>query len=229
MAALAAFRRDPEVRVVADGAYAWVVWGETGAGVRERVLALPGSNVYERREGQWFERGRRLPSFGLPVDRADGLPLASAVIPEPLRSAPEAAPRGMDGVGLELVNDGRPRETSALRCRLGALAGWVEWATTAQLGRIRAAVCGEEVLLTGRSLPAIAGAFRYWGVDVLAPLGFRPEPALGEAALREVLGVAEGDLLVLGGGGFETVPRAVLRPLSRAGVRLARAREGRPV
>jgi hypothetical protein len=88
-----------------------------------------------------------------------------------------------------------------------------------------AARAGGEVLLVGERLPPVPGT-RYWGRDVLAPLGWRPEPALGEAVLREALGLGEDELALLVEGGFEVVPRAALAPLTRGGSR--RAAEGEP-
>jgi hypothetical protein len=101
------------------------------------------------------------------------------------------------------------------------LARWAELAGTAELAALEAARADDEVLIRGRKLPAIAGQ-RYWGDRLLAPLGFRPEPGLPEAALRRALGVAESEIVVLELDGFETIPCAALQPLGRARVRLAR-------
>ena len=69
-------------------------------------------------------------------------------------------------------------------------------------------------------LTPIPGAVRYWGGDVLVPLGHRPEPDLAPETLRAAAGASAEELLVLDGGGAEVVPRAAFAPLTRAGVRL---------
>lgn len=223
---LADLRRETRLRVVAEGARVWVTWEGDGDPIRERILALPGSEVFERRDGLWFRRGCRLPCFGLPVERDEGVSLSRALVPDvlSLTDEPEQRPRPL---ALCLVAEERFRETAAVRCSLRALAAWAETATSAQLGRMRAAYAGDEVLLLGQSPPCFRAGRRYWGVGVLTPLGLRPEPALGEAALREALGIARGDLLVLESDGYEIVPGAALSPVTRAGVRLAREQEAR--
>ncbi len=72
-------------------------------------------------------------------------------------------------------------------------------------------------------LPASLGGSRFWGVDVMIPLGFRADPELSEAALRRLVGAGPDDLVVLDANGYERIPRGSFRPLSRAGIRLASA------
>jgi hypothetical protein len=74
----------------------------------------------------------------------------------------------------------------------------------------------------GIRLPALADGLRYWGDDVLIPLGFRADPQLAERALRAAIGAGPDDVVVLDGEGPELIPRQAFRPLSRAGIRLAR-------
>ena len=64
--------------------------------------------------------------------------LNRAVLPSPAH--PEA-PSGTPAVPvtLTLVRDGHPREASAMQCRLDELGRWVEMATSARLGALRAA------------------------------------------------------------------------------------------
>jgi len=226
LAVLAGLRTEVNIRVFCSDARVWVMWEGDDAGVVQRVLPLPGAQVYERRDGLWFRRGCRLPSFDVPSAPEESIPLSRALVPAPVMPV-EANAQDVRPVQLTLVRDERPRAATALRCSLDVVAAWSERATTAQLGALSAAYAGEEVLITGRRLPSVADGRRYWGSGVLTPLGFRPEPALGETALRSALGVAAADLLILEDGGFEAVPYDALRPLSRAGVRLARERRGR--
>ena len=225
LAALADLRRVPGIVVTTVGEHAWVRWGPGDEAVLRRVMPLPGSELYTRRDGLWYRIGAHLPAFGLPVEDEDrGVPLDRAVVPDRVEAlAPDV--RAPVKARLGLVRDDRARGSSALLCELGALARWADSATTAQFGPLTAAWSGDEVLVRGEKLPAVAAGTRFWGVLVLVPLGFRPEPDLPEAALRGALGTGEEALLVLSDEGGEEVPLAAFRPLTRAGVRLAR--EGR--
>jgi hypothetical protein len=223
LAGLAALRREPGVTVApadADGGRVWVRWPAGSAAVRDAIRPLPGVELYTRRGGLWYRLGRRLPAFDVPPD-ADPLALHAALVPRPIRPEDPAAEASIVPVALRLVRDETPRAATALECPLEALARWIDLAPSSRWSGLEAAVAGGRVLVRGRTLPPIAGASRSWGDRVLTPLGFRPEPALPEAALLAACGAGAGGLLVLGEGGYEVVPRAALRPLSRAGVRLA--------
>jgi hypothetical protein len=133
-------------------------------------------------------------------------------------------------VRLGLAREGRERPATALCCPLAELDRWAEGATARRLTTLEAAYCpapggAARVLLLGERLPPLAGGERFWGRAVLAPLGWRPEPALGEAALRAALGLKDEEIALLRPEGVEVVPRAAFRPLTRAGIRLA-LREG---
>jgi hypothetical protein len=228
LGALADLRRDGAVRVVADDRRAWVVWPGSNPALLLRLLALPGSRLYQRRDGLWFAHGCILPSFEPPVDRDEGVSLARALVPEPLRPS-STAPAAPEPARLALVLDDHPRDAVALRCPLGVLAAWAETATSAQLDKLRAATAAGEAWVVGTPLPPVRGGVRYWGNDVLVPLGLRPDPALADCALRSALGIGAGSLLVLETDGFDTIPRAALTAVTRAGVRLAWEQEAPPV
>jgi MoxR-vWA-beta-propeller ternary system domain bpX2 len=88
---------------------------------------------------------------------------------------------------------------------------------------IRDSLAGMEPRPPGRvHLPALEEGTRFWGSDVLIPLGHRPEPDLADRALRQAVGAGPDDLVVLDDDGVELIPRPAFRPLSRAGIRLAR-------
>src|SRR5205085_762389 len=96
-----------------------------------------------------------------------------------------------------LVRDERPRAATALRCRVHELAKWADTATTGQLASVRGACCGSEVMLLGQRLPARVRGERFWGESLFLPLGFRHEPALPENALRDALGIGEGNIALI--------------------------------
>jgi hypothetical protein len=130
-----------------------------------------------------------------------------------------------------------------VRCRLADLAAWADWAPSVWIESLSGAWCastaeepdGAEVLLLGAAhtaaraesrppgsirLPAFDGR-RFWGSDVLIPLGYRAEPELCQRALGAAVGAGPDDLVVLAADGPELIPRRAFRPLSRASIRLA--------
>jgi hypothetical protein len=121
---------------------------------------------------------------------------------------------------LTVARGGGPEPVTAAACAVGALEAWAATATTAELGAVRGARCGGRAVLLGAGLPALVGATRYWGGQLLVPVGLRPDPDLPEAVLREAAGATDGELLVLDESGAEVVPVAAFEPLTRAGVRL---------
>src|SRR5262245_605026 len=98
LGALAELRREREVTVTLDGDRAWVQWEPGNRPVLERILPLPGAELYDRRDGHWYRFGHRLPSFGLPIDqgKVESMPLDRAITPvrvEPIGPTdPEPAP-----------------------------------------------------------------------------------------------------------------------------------------
>jgi hypothetical protein len=224
LAVLADLRCQPDVRVALVGGRAWVRWPAGDEAVLRRVLPVAGAELYAERDGLWYRPGQALPTFGLPLD-APTQPLDRALTPVPLRAEPPP-PRQLRPARLRLVRDGQPRVATALLANLEAVRRWADLATTAQLTALQAARAGEQVLLLGLRLPPLPGAERFWGTEVVVPLGCRPEPALPESALRAALGIPAEHLLLLRDGGAEAIPRAALQPLTRARIRLA-AGEGR--
>jgi hypothetical protein len=231
LATLADLRRAEGISVTLAGDRAWVRWEPGNHAALRTVLPLPGSELFVRRGKHWYKLGSRLPSFNLPIDQRGvvAVPLHSAVVPRPVR--PEPPGEGLVAtVALSLVRDDRIRTASALKCPIAVLGRWADSAPTARFAGLLAAKADDVVIVVGRSLPVVAGpgVERFWGSRVLAPLGLRPEPSLPEHALRRALGIADDELplLIASPDGsaeveVELVPYAALRPLSRAGVRLA--------
>ena len=76
-------------------------------------------------------------------------------------------------------------------------------------------------MLIGDRLPAVPGAVRFWGTDLLVPVGHRPDPDLPPAILRDAVGAGSDELVLLDEDGADVIPRAAFAPLTRAGLRLA--------
>src|SRR5262245_57183690 len=223
LSALADLRRREDVRVLESGDRVWVFWESGDRQVLRRLLPVSGVELFEHREGLWYRPGGHLPIFNVPEDQ-DAVSLSLAITPFPI--VPEMRGRlDLQPARLTLTRDEQPRATRALRCRLAELAAWADSASTAELREIRAAREADQALLLGSSLPPILRAERFWGDRVLVPLGFCPEPAWPESALREALSVSEGELLLLASDRVEVIPIEVFQPLTRSGVRLALERD----
>jgi hypothetical protein len=228
LATLARLRRSEGISVILDGDLAWVFWEPGDDQVLRAVLPVEGVELYEQRGDAWHQAGRRLPSFmGSPP--GDPIPLARAVMPAPFSA--EAPGRGsVLALPLRLWRDSRPRPTTAALCRLDEVGRWAESALTSEIGSIRGAIRGDSALLLGPSLPLWPGSTRYWGGQLLVPIGFEVRPSLPEATIIEALGSLGRELLRIipdsDGQGFavEAIPFDIFHPLTRAGVRLALVR-----
>jgi hypothetical protein len=216
LAALAPLRAAGGVRIIVDDR-AWVAWDAPRPDVVAAVLAVPGAELFEPRDGRWVRPGDRLPAFDVPPP-GDPIPLDRAVIPGPF-AAMEPGDRELKRVPLRLVGSDVPRPTSAVRCSLAALQTWADAATTAEVTAVKAARSGGIAWLLGSRLPALPGSERFWGDRVLIPLGFRAEPDWPEASLREAANVGPDELLVLTEEATEAIPTEAFRPLTRGAVR----------
>ncbi len=238
---LARLRGRGEFRVLITGRVAWLSWEPGADGALDllvrAILPLAGAALYVERDGHWFRLGEHLPVFEVPRgDLADWVPLERAIFPEPVNGVrPLRDPE--DPMPLRLVRDAlsQARPASALRCSLSSLRSWAEGATSSQL----AALCGAwiradlsdgsegQVFLTGSSeaLPVLPEGVRFWGTDLLVPLGFRVEPNLPAAAVRRAAGARHDELAVIDQDGIELIPRTVFARLSRASIRMIEERQ----
>ncbi|VTT96817.1 Uncharacterized protein OS=Singulisphaera acidiphila (strain ATCC BAA-1392 / DSM 18658 / VKM B-2454 / MOB10) GN=Sinac_2119 PE=4 SV=1 [Gemmataceae bacterium] len=221
MDALAPVRDRSGVRVHPAAAAAWVRWPAGSADVVRCLLPVPGVTFFTHLRGVWSMLGSRLPTSDVPPE-GDGLPVAAVLVPGRFEAASPRREEIRPAV-LGIVRGGEPRPASALVCSVEVLVRWADVATTAELAAVRAARCGGRAILLGPRLPSLAGAVRLWGTDVLVPVGFRPEPELPPATLREACGAEADELLVLDEARAEVVPKGAFEPLTRAGVRLGAA------
>jgi hypothetical protein len=216
---LAGLRAEPGIDLALADGRAWVRWEAGDEEVRRRVLPVPGVELYVHREGHWHRFGRHLPALDFPPD-LEYRPLYQVLFPAPVQPVPPR-PTTRTPVHVTLRPDDRPRPATALECDLAGLARWADGVSEARLQTLLAAQCGGRVLVLGPRLPAVPVGRRYWGEQVLVPLGYRTDPDLPAEAVRAALGLADEDLLVLDEGRSEVVPRSAFRPLTRAAVRLA--------
>jgi hypothetical protein len=203
---------------------AWLHWPAGSEEILQEVLAIQGVEVFARREGGWYRPGQHLPAFHVPPV-GETRPLHQVLFPAPIQ-AEEVGQQISGLVSLTLVRDEKPRPATALLCSLEALNDWADRATTWQLEGLKAAQApgdngGRQVLVLGPHLPPLAEGERFWGKQVLIPLGYRPEPNLPEGVLHEALGLQAGELALLTSAGLEVAPRDALGKVTRAGIRLA--------
>jgi hypothetical protein len=226
---LGALRACPDLRALAAGEHLWLFWPAGQAELARAILAVGGAELLSHEAGTWRRLGAHLPAFDVP-DPAQARALSSLLFPAPVTPVPPGE-RAWQPVALTLVRDASPRAASALRVSLGELGRWADGATTHALEAVQGAVQGDEVLLRGPRLPALRGE-RYWGQQILLPLGYRAEPALAEGVLRSALGLQAGEVALLTHEGAEVIPQEAFGPVTRAAVRLAVARrssgEGAP-
>jgi hypothetical protein len=219
LSALAALRARADIRVHLLNDVAWVTWPAGRPEVSRCLMPAHGVEFFAERDGEWFQFGRRLPTSERPPEGA-GESVAVVLVPAAVEPLPPAARLGSPVV-LRLAHGGDVRPATALCCSLDALATWASRATTAEFDGLRAARTDDRAVLLGAKLPAIPGATRFWGTDLLVPVGFRPDPDLPPAALRDAIGVTGDELVLLSDDGADVIPRSAFEPLTRAGVRLA--------
>jgi hypothetical protein len=220
LTALAHLRAKGGVRVF-DGEQTWIDWEGDRPDVIAAVLTVPDAELLEPRNGKWFIPGSQLPVFDVPP-RGEAVPLDRAIMPAAF-SPVEAGQRDLRPIALRLVRCETPRPTSAIRCPISALKVWVDTAPAAEIAALSGARCGNWAWIIGQALPTIADAERFWGEQVLFPLGWRAEPDWPEAALREAAAVGPNEILILTADGAEAISDDAFRPLTRAAIRRATA------
>jgi hypothetical protein len=224
-AALAPLRDRPEVRVFPGGDSLWVRFPAGWPEFVRCLLPVPGAAFFVPRSGCWFRFGSRLPTADVPPD-GEGEAVAAVVGPGPIEPV-FPADEALAPLVLGIVRGGSPWPATALIGATADLRRWAETATTAELAAVTAARSHARAILLGSRLPSIPGAIRLWGDDLLVPVGFRPEPDLAPAAIREAVGAGADELVVLDDRGAEIIPRAAFESLTRAGIRLALAEGAR--
>jgi hypothetical protein len=215
---LARLRVEPGLRAALTEKHAWLRWEAGNERVIEVVMPIHESVLFRFHAGRWHRYGESLPAFDFPHD-LDYQPLAHVLFPTAVQ--PISPPTQIrQPVRLGLARDDRPRSTTALLCPIDVLCKWSDSVPTARLESIVGLRMGDESLLLGDNLPLLDG-HRFWGREVLIPLGYAPEPALPESALREAAGLQEDEILLWRPEQVEAIDRTLLAPLTRAALRLA--------
>jgi MoxR-vWA-beta-propeller ternary system domain bpX2 len=216
---LAPLRDVAGVTVALDASTARVAFPAGQRAVLERLLCAPRVELFSRRENAWYRALESLPAFDLDT-RGNFVPLARALTPARIESelAPPLKPAP---VRLSLTRSEKPRDVTAALYALPALAAWADMASARVIESFRAARQGERVLLMGANPPWIEPGQRYWSERVLCPLGYELTPDVPESAICEALGLREGDVVIVGENGGESIPASAFALLTRAGLRVA--------
>jgi len=219
LVALADVRATPGVMVLVQPTRTWVRWEPGEERVLQCVLPVPGVALYSFREGHWYRLGGHLPAFEV-VTEGNFEPLHHAMFPSPVQPlVPQVGPWGQ--ITLALRPEAGARPTTAMICSLQDLMAWADAIPSCRLSTLQAARNAETIFVRGSRLPLLASSQRLWGNMVLKPLGFCLEPDLPERVVRECLNVTDEELLIFTVRGVDVLCRSVLRPLSRASLRLA--------
>lgn len=219
LAALAAVRHLSGIGVQLDGDSAWVHWPPGRIDVVRCLLPVAGLRFFRPVGDDWYPFHGRLPTSERPP-AVERMPLAGAIVPDRMepRTATDSA---VSPLRLGTVRGGPPKPATALIASVCDLAAWADTATTHELSRVRAALCGDRAALLGENLPTIPNAVRYWGDGVFVPLGFQMEPALPAETIRRAIGALDDELVFLNESDVDLVPRSAFAPATRAAVRLA--------
>ena len=171
-------------------------FGPDAGNVVATTLAVIRSGALQRARGIVVSTGRALALLRHARGRWIGLAVARADDRSRARRGRQARGRLLDPVRVCLVRDAAMSRTGQRRCDVppNALAAWAERATSAELASLKgawikpAAQGGSNglVLVTGAigSLPLMTEGVRFWGAELLIPLGFKAVPDLPPAAIR---------------------------------------------
>lgn len=216
--AAGALRLRAGVEVLVQGAEVWIRGGPLDDPVETELRTLPCVARYALLPDDslvaWEER---IPSGRLP--EGSWTPIAAWLKPTPQHAASSGPPPSK--VTPRLVRDDAEREAAILVVRGETLAAWAETAPASRLKPLAFAVCEDgRVLVKGKPLPSLPGRRCAEEGDIVVPCGWAFEPKVDAAVMREVLGLAPGDLALFAEDGtWERVDREAFVRTSRSAVR----------
>jgi hypothetical protein len=218
-------RADVRVREADENAI-WIRGENLTEELDLELRKLPGARRHTvDAEDLYTEVDHRIPAGTLPA--GGWLPLSAwlALAPQPAALAGGLPRRA----ALRVVRADAEHPASLL---LTTIEAWAVYATTAPAVRLRPlrfAVCADgRTIVQGTPLPPVRGRRYYDRSGVALPCGFTFSPAVEPAALRERLGLSDGDLALFGedgtyqhlaADGFTRATRAAARLSSPKSVR----------
>lgn len=207
------------LEVCAAGDGLWVRGPVLDDELARALRGLPGAERFRvDSQGRLTRIGRRLPSGNLPA--GPWTPLATWIAPKVqpvLRAAPATA---VPHAPVTLVRDENPGEPGALLCDLDDWSAFALACAEVRLRGLKFACSDDGALVVGLPVPPVRGQRLVDRGGVLVPCGHAWEPAVDAAELREVLGAATGDLVLLTEAGCDVIEAPAFVRASRSAVRL---------
>jgi hypothetical protein len=218
VAAAGRLRQVAGIEVCAEGDEIWLRGERLEEDLERRLRAMPGAKRFlVWADGQLQPPGSRVPKGRLP----DGpwVPLTRWMGAE----FPQTGLAGRLGekVPLGLVRALVPEEPAVLLAGIQAWAAYAAEAPQVRLDRWVFALASDgRVVVRGRPLPPLPGGRYVEHEGVAVPAGWAWSPPVGVAVLRELLGLAPGDLaLWRADGAWERIVAAGFVRASRAAAR----------
>lgn len=221
---LASLRVEPGLRAADNNQHAWLRWEAGNERVVQTVMPIHEAVLFRFHGGHWHRFGERVPAFDFPADLEDQ-PLAHVLFPAPVQALPAPAP-DVTSLRMVLERDERPRTTTALLGPITTIQAWSDTVPTSRLAALQGLRGNGNVLMIGDNLPLLDGAERFWGRDVLVPIGHAPAPALPESALKEIAGLQGDRILLWRLEQIDVIESALLAPLTREALWFALEAQG---
>jgi hypothetical protein len=192
VAAAGRLRQIADVEVCEQEEFLWLRGPQSGEALQWQLAAVAGARRFSvLPDGQLLPLGARVPQGWLPQGPWTGLSrwMGLDLPPSQLAGRSEAT------VALALVRSDRMEEASLLLTQLGLWTAYAIHAPQVRLDRWRFAVAADgRVAIEGRPLPPLPG--QHWVVreGIAVPAGWTWTPAVEAVLVRQVLGLAEGDV-----------------------------------
>jgi hypothetical protein len=220
-------RLRPDVQVCDAPDAVWLRGGNMTEDLDLDLRKLPGGRRFRLGpDGRLTAAGARVPKGRLPDSGWQSLSAWLKPDPQPAALAGEVTQR----VPLTLVRTSHEQSPGVL---VTPLETWADYATTAPAVRLRplrfAASADGRAVVWGDPLPPVPGRRYVEREGVAVPAGWAWSPAVEPAVVRDLLGLAAGDLALFDEDGtYELVAAGGFARATRSGVRATRSEPARP-
>lgn len=124
-------------------------------------------------------------------------------------------------IALSLTRSSVPKEPSLMRVSLEHFSNYALTAPRIRLEQLQFAASARRAVVLGKPLPPLRGEYFYLSNGVAAPVGYRWEPALDAAVLRDFFQLEEGDIaMLLPEDGCTVIKNSQIIGATRSAVRL---------
>lgn len=219
---IAALRDRDGIEVCEQGAHVWLRGARADASLWRALAAVPGGERFVVDAGG----ACRAPGSRLPTGQLPGGPWIELREASRVEFAMPALPGELPApLSLAVVRGGALAEPSLLRCRLGALARWVDEAAEVRMNGLRFVASAQgEAFVHGLPMPPLPGAPFVVTDGIAVPAGCRLALELPPTLLSAKCRLADGDLLVVAvDGSGMLLPGVRFVALTRSAVRATMA------